>query len=44
VEAARKLLSVGERPRDPSLDVAELAAYAGMASLILNLDEVITKE
>jgi hypothetical protein len=43
-DAARKFVSVGEYPRDSSLDVAELAAYTGMTSLILNLDEVITKE
>jgi hypothetical protein len=43
-EAARKLVSVGEFPRDQSLDVAELAANAGVVSLILNLDEVMTKE
>jgi Protein of unknown function (DUF1553) len=41
---AVKLLSVGEKPRNPKLDVAELAAYTGLASLILNLDEVISKE
>jgi hypothetical protein len=43
-EAALRLVSVGERPRDPRLDVVELAACTGMASLILNLDEVISKE
>ncbi len=43
-EAARKLLSVGERPRDPKLDPAELAALATVAGLILNLDETVTKE
>jgi hypothetical protein len=43
-EAASKLIAVGDSPPDPSLDPAELAAYTGLASLILNLDEVITKE
>jgi hypothetical protein len=43
-DAARKLVGVGEAPRDPQLDVTELAAYTGLASLILNLDEVITNE
>jgi hypothetical protein len=42
-EAAR-LLAVGERRNDRKLDVAELAAYASTSSLILNLDEVITKQ
>ena len=42
--AAAKYLSQGESPRDAELDVSELAAYATLASLILNLDETITKE
>ena len=42
-EAAIQLLSHGEHPRDESLDVAELAAHAAVASLILNLDEVMTQ-
>jgi hypothetical protein len=43
-EAALKLLSVGESPRDESLDPAELAAYSAVMNLLLNLDEAITKE
>jgi hypothetical protein len=43
LEAAR-LLSVGEKKNDGKLDAAEVAAYAATASLILNLDEVITKQ
>ena len=42
--AASKLLEVGERPRDPQLDTVELAAYSVVASLILNLDETVTRE
>jgi hypothetical protein len=42
--AAAKLVSTGEAPRDRSLDIAEHAAYAAVCNLILNLDEVITKE
>ena len=42
-EAALELLDHGEHPRNASLDVPELAAHAAVASLILNLDEVITK-
>ena len=40
----KKLLSVGEKRNDEKLDKAELAAYATTASLLLNLDEVITKQ
>jgi hypothetical protein len=43
-KAALKLVSTGETPRNVKLDVTELAAYTAMASLILNLDETITKE
>ena len=42
-EAAKKLLSVGDSPRDPQLDEVELAAWTIVASTILNLDETITK-
>ncbi len=42
--AALKLLRVGEAPRDERLDPCELAAYTAVANLILNLDEVVTKE
>jgi hypothetical protein len=43
-DAAEKLLTAGESPRNKSLDVAELAAYTTAASVILNLDEVITRQ
>jgi hypothetical protein len=43
-KAAEKLVKVGEAPRNPKLDVAELAAHTAVANLILNLDETITKE
>ncbi len=43
-EAARKLLNEGESPRDEKLNASELAAYSTVASLILNLDETVTKE
>jgi hypothetical protein len=42
--AALKLLSEGEHRRDESLDVIQFAAYTSVASLILNLDETVTKE
>ena len=43
-KAALALVSAGESPRDAKLDVAEHAAYAALAGLILNLDEAITKQ
>ena len=43
-EAATQLVNVGDKPRNPKLDVVELAAYTGVANLILNLDEVLNKE
>jgi hypothetical protein len=43
-EAALKYVSHGEYPRDARLDVSELAAYTSVTSLILNLNEVVTKE
>jgi hypothetical protein len=41
--AARRLLAVGESPADATLDPAELAAWATVASVILNLDETVVK-
>jgi hypothetical protein len=42
-EEAAKLLKVGETPRDATLDPVELAAWALVASTILNLDEAVTR-
>ena len=42
-KAARKLLAVGEAPFDETLPPVELAAYTIIASVILNLDETLTK-
>jgi cytochrome c553 len=42
-QAAESLLSVGESPRDAALDPAELAAWTAVASVLLNLDETVTK-
>ncbi|WP_020472826.1 DUF1553 domain-containing protein [Zavarzinella formosa] len=39
-----KLLAVGEAKADPKLNPAELAAYSSVCNLLLNLDEVVTKE
>jgi len=43
-EAAKQLLSVGESPRDESLDAAEQAALASVCLAIFNLDEALTRE
>jgi len=41
--AAKRFLQQGDSPV-PQLDAGELAAYTAVASLILNLDETITRE
>jgi hypothetical protein len=41
---AQKYLRQGESAADPKLKARDLAAYTSAASLILNLDETITKE
>jgi hypothetical protein len=43
-KAAIEALRQGESARDQTLEPAELAAYAAVAGIILNLDEVITRE
>jgi len=43
-EAAEQLLGVGESKRDTTLSVAQHAAWTIVASTILNLDEVLTRE
>ena len=42
-ETALKILQVGESEFDSTLDQSQLATFASIASLFLNLDEVITK-
>jgi hypothetical protein len=41
--AAKSLLKMGESPIDSAVDACELAAWTVTASIILNLDEVITQ-
>jgi hypothetical protein len=41
--SALRLLSVGESPRDPKLDAAEVAAWSAVAGVVLNLDEAVTR-
>ena len=43
-DAAEAFLAVGDSPWNPRADPRELAAYAGVASLVLNLDEAVTKQ
>jgi Protein of unknown function (DUF1553) len=42
-EKAEKLLSVGEFPRDKTLEAAEVAAYTMVASTVMNFDEFVMK-
>ena len=44
IEAAKKLIAVGESQKDEKLDPQEHAAWTVVASTILNLDEVLTRE
>jgi len=43
-QAAEQMLKLGEAPRDASIPAPEHAAYMAVASMILNLDEVVTRE
>ncbi|MCE9611772.1 MAG: PSD1 and planctomycete cytochrome C domain-containing protein [Chthoniobacter sp.] len=42
--AAKQLIAQGATKADPKLNPAELAAYTTAANVILNLDEVVTRE
>jgi hypothetical protein len=43
-EKAKQLLKIGASPCDEKLDATELATWTALCSLVLNLDETITKE
>ena len=43
-EDATKLLNVGESSRDASLNAADLAAWTAVTSMLLSLDEAITRQ
>jgi hypothetical protein len=43
-KAAAALIAIGETKADTSLNASELAAWAMMANLVLNLDEVLNRE
>ena len=38
------LIQVGESKADAKLNAGELAAWTGIASVVLNLDETLSKE
>jgi hypothetical protein len=42
-EEAKKAVSLGDLPADPSVPAPELAAWTMAANLVLNLDEVLVK-
>ena len=42
-DAAGKFLSIGEFTADPTINQADLAAWTTIASMLLNLDETMTK-
>jgi hypothetical protein len=42
-DAAKQLLTVGESPANEQLNTVELASYTMVASMVLNLDETVTK-
>ena len=42
-DRAKKLLAVGEKPRNEQLDAAEHAAWTVVCNLIFNLDEFVTR-
>jgi hypothetical protein len=43
-DAVERLLKVGESPRNAKLDAREHAAYTALCTLILNLDETLTRQ
>jgi hypothetical protein len=43
-DQVKTFLAQGESTPDPGLNSRELAAYASVASLLLNSDEVVTKQ
>lgn len=44
IEAAKKLIATGTTPVPKDLDPVELAVFATLANVLLNLDEVVTNE
>lgn len=44
LDAARKLIAVGESKRNEQLDLVEHAAWTSLTMAVMNLDEALTKE
>jgi len=44
INEAKKIISIGEHPADPNLSTTDHAAYTALCSLLLNLDETITRQ
>ncbi len=42
--AAERFINVGQFPRDARLDIVEFAAWTALGNMLLNLDEVLTRE
>ena len=43
-QAAKALLAIGEAPVDGQIPATELAAWTNVATVLLNMDEAVTKE
>ncbi len=41
---ATKLVSAGDKPRDPTIPIPELASWTALLNTMMNMDEAITKE
>jgi len=44
IAEAKKIISIGEHPVDLALSTTDHAAYTALCSLLLNLDETLTRQ
>ncbi len=44
IDEAQMIISIGEHPKDPNPSTTEHAAYTALCSLLLNLDETLTRQ
>jgi hypothetical protein len=44
IDEAEKIISIGEHPADQNLSITDHAAFTALCSLLLNLDETITRQ